>query len=461
MKKIRKINADKTWPANCIWPEPLYDGYGSFWDEDLISVDTLDEEGEELLDIKEYFDSLVECGRLDENYNLNTDYEEDAEDDDDEFTPDIGEEYWDDGFMYDVWLDELSTHMNLLKLDFTFSANDPAGEICRIIGYDFINENLLRQAFTRRAFAIEHKLSGDNEELEFLGDSVLGNIVTKEIMRQLAEVEIFVTDAPLQTRYDEGDFTKIRSSFVSKEHLAARTEALGLDKYILYGTGEEPTQSSREDVIEALIGAVALDSGYNNDVLESVIDKLICIQLGSPSLLLKETFYDMFNAWHQKHFGCIPEYSISGRDPYWCTIRFYVPENDKGVQQDQRIDMKGETRSKARELAAEFAYRFVYSKGLWINLKDAGTIPNLDNCINQLQELYQKKYLDEKPVYEIKEDGMDMWRCDCECCGIAGHGTAGSKTGAKKKAAFMVLVKLLDSAGCCEEEWRNEMYGML
>ena len=72
MKKIRKINADKTWSANCIWPEPLYDGYGSFWDEYLISVDTLDEEGEELLDIKEYFDSLVECGRLDENYNLVT-----------------------------------------------------------------------------------------------------------------------------------------------------------------------------------------------------------------------------------------------------------------------------------------------------------------------------------------------------------------------------------------------------
>ena len=165
-------------------------------------------------------------------------------------------------------------------------------------------------------------------------------------------------------------------------------EVLGLDKYILYGTGEEQTESSKEDAIEALIGAIALDSGYNNYVLESVIDKLICIQLGSPGLLLKETFYEMFNAWHQKHFGIIPEYTVSGKNPYWCTVRFMVPENDKGVRIHQRIDMDGETRSKARELAAEFAYRFVYSKGLWINLKDAGVTPEIESSINQLQELY-------------------------------------------------------------------------
>ncbi|MBQ6635709.1 MAG: hypothetical protein IJH81_05005 [Lachnospiraceae bacterium] len=43
------------------------------------------------------------------------------------------------------------------------------------------------------------------------------------------------------------------------------------------------------------------------------------------------------------------------------------------------------------------AHCFVRDKGLWVNLKDAGLVPSLDNSINQLQELYQKKYLDEAP----------------------------------------------------------------
>ena len=459
LKRIRECNANKTWPKDCIWPEPLYDGFGPSWDEDIIETTELDSDGEDLLAVKAYFDSLVENGVLDEDYQPIEDF--DIRGDSEKDKPYLAIDYWDDGFLYDVWHEDMTSHMNFLKLDTVSAADDPVSNICRTIGYDFANENLLRQAFTRRAFAIEHKLSGNNEELEFLGDSVLGNIVTREIFRQLAEVETITTDAPLQTKYDEGDFTKIRSSFVSKEYLAKRAETLGLDKYILYGKGEESTESSKEDAIEALIGAVALDSEYNEKILEEVIDKLVCIQLGSPGLLLKETFYDMFNSWHQKHFGRIPEYTVYGKGPYRCTVRFFVPENGIGVNMDQRMDMDGATRSEARELAAEFAYRFIYSKGLWINLKDAGVVPDLENSINQLQELYQKKYLDEKPVYEIKEDGRDRWRCVCECCGVSGFGTAESKTKAKKKASFMALVKLLDGAGCCKEEWLSEMYRML
>ena len=79
-----------------------------------------------------------------------------------------------------------------------------------------------------------------------------------------------------------------------------------------------------------------------------------------------------------------------------------MPENDKGIQTSQRIDVNEHTRSEAREEAAFRAYAFVCNHGLWVNLKDAGLVPSLENSINQLQELYQKKYLDEAPSYEFE-----------------------------------------------------------
>ena len=85
--------------------------------------------------------------------------------------------------------------------------------------------------------------------------------------------------------------------------------------------------------------------------------------------------------------------------------------------------------------------------------------PDLDNSINQLQELYPKKYI-EKPSYSFIE-GSNGWQCDCLCNDQDGYGVAASKTLAKKKASYMVLVLLLKSAGCCEEEWENRMYRML
>lgn len=124
----------------------------------------LDEITLDLLDVKEYFDSLIECGRLNEDYTLNEDYEEDedaeeASDDEDEFVPEKGEDFWDEKkqrFLLDCWRYELTDRMNLKKIDcddIPF-ADNPVIAVREVIGYEFINENLLRQAFTRRAFAV-------------------------------------------------------------------------------------------------------------------------------------------------------------------------------------------------------------------------------------------------------------------------------------------------------------------
>ena len=459
----------KPWPKDCIWPEPLWDGQGGHeWEEDLIDYFTVDEDARDMLDIKEYYDELVQEGRLNPDYSLNDDYElifheRSSEEEDnicyeEDWQPEKGLDYWDDGFMVDCWQEDLTNHMNFLKID--YCDPDPVIMIRDMTGYDFINENLARQAFTRRAFQLEYGLKGSCEELEFLGDTVLNTIVTREIFDHLTRIMLDNTDGPFEVRsgdYKEGELSKLRTHFVNKEYLSERAGQLGMGKLILYGAGEQETDSSLEDAIEALIGAVALDCNWDWDVLEGVVDKLVCLQLSNPDKYLKKTYYDIFNAWHQKHFGLMPKYEVYDRfhkrgsgQEFECSIRFFVPDNDKNINTSQLIHDKGPSRSKAREYAAELAYRFVRNNGLWINLKDANIIPDQDNSINQLQELFQKKYVD-KPVYEFEEEAGDRWYCRCLCNDVDGFGRAGSKTAAKKKAAYMVLVLLLSSAGCAKE----------
>ena len=477
-----------TWPENCIWPEPLMPGDGDDFDPEDIEGEALDETCEELFEIKEYFDNLVEQGILNEDYSLNEDYQPDEdpktkhketkennpdegtkehpEEDPDEynpynFTPETGEDYWDNGFDYETWREDLLNHYNLLKLP--TEPDTPTTEIRDITGYEFINENLLRQAFTRRAFAADHNLSGCCEELEFLGDTVLNTVVTREIIRHLAETDETQTDAPFQTsKYNEGDLTKLRAHYISKEYLAERARQFNLGQYILYGKGEEETDSSLEDATEALIGAIAIDSNWNWYELENTIDRLLCIQLTNPDRFLKKTHYELFNAWHQKRFGAFPDYEVSKgtQNPphYYCTLRYRVPENNLNIPEYQRTDEVGTSRSEARERAAFNAYHFVRSKGLWMNLKDANITPNPENAINQLQELYQKKYADAPAQYDFEEFPDNHWSCNCVFAGIHGYGSAPTKTKAKKKASYMVLIRLLDSAGICQREWKRHMY---
>ena len=443
MQKNKPVK--KPWPKNCPWPEPAIDTYSDDWAEDWIDPDTLDEDAAELLEIKEYFDSLVEEGLLDEDYRLNEDYFDDTEEDPAEWAPEKGECYWDDGcFDLDFWGEEFAAAVSLLKIG--FGGDDPAGQVSNAIGYEFVNENLLRQAFTRRAFALEYGLSGCSEELEFLGDAVLNHVISKELIRQLSDVDKEQVDAPfrMDEGVAEGMLSRLRSQYVCKEQLAARLQDLGLDNLILYGTGETPSESRREDALEALVGAVAIDSGWNQDVIDGVVDKLICVQKEKLYSRAESSYYDRFNAWHQKHFGVMPEYAVSGMAPkYYCTMRYFIPENDQDLWRDRREDTDADSRSAAREWAARMAYEFVVCHGLWISIDSSAVTPQLENSINQLQELYQKKYLDAPPAYEFVQLSAEEWKCECNCGGMFTIGIDVGKTNAKKLAAFDMLNRLL------------------
>jgi len=123
------------------------------------------------------------------------------------------------------------------------------------ISYRFDQVKLLGTALTHSSFANEQGCD-HNERLEFLGDAVLELAVSEELFNRFP-------NAP------EGALTKLRAKLVSMPSLADLAKTLGLESYVYLGKGEE-SQGGRErdsllsDALEALLGAVFLDGGYES-----------------------------------------------------------------------------------------------------------------------------------------------------------------------------------------------------
>lgn len=128
-----------------------------------------------------------------------------------------------------------------------------------------IEPQLLELAFTHRSFAYETGANETNERLEFLGDSVLGLIVTEELYLRYPEL-------------DESRLSPLRSGIVNMRALADIARNLNLGEYIRLGKGEEVTggrdkNSLLADALEALIGAIYLACGF--EVTTKVVRQLI------------------------------------------------------------------------------------------------------------------------------------------------------------------------------------------
>ena len=126
------------------------------------------------------------------------------------------------------------------------------------IGYEFKDEQLLKQALTHSSYANEKHLKklSDNERLEFLGDAVL-EVVSSEFLFHA------------YPKLTEGELTKLRASIVCEPTLALCTEEIHLGEYLFLGKGEDHTggrtrKSVLSDALEAVIGAIYLDGGFAN-----------------------------------------------------------------------------------------------------------------------------------------------------------------------------------------------------
>lgn len=117
------------------------------------------------------------------------------------------------------------------------------------LGYDFDDESLVRAALTHRSAGSVH-----NERLEFLGDALLDLIVSEALYARVPNAS-------------EGDLSRLRASLVRREALAELAAGLDLGRFVQLGAGELRTGGARRrsilaDTLEALLGAVFLDGGY-------------------------------------------------------------------------------------------------------------------------------------------------------------------------------------------------------
>jgi len=134
-------------------------------------------------------------------------------------------------------------------------AVDPAldARLQLALGWTFVDHDLLDRALTHRSYCAEHGVEQSNERLEFLGDSVLGLVVTRFAFQEYP-------------RLPEGELAKLRASVVSAETLSEVAQELDLGASLRLGKGEDASggrakPSILADAMEAVIAAVYLDGG--------------------------------------------------------------------------------------------------------------------------------------------------------------------------------------------------------
>ena len=169
-----------------------------------------------------------------------------------------------------------------------------------------VEPGLLERALTHRSYAYEHGGLPTNERLEFLGDSVLG---------------VIVTDALYRTHPDlpEGQLAKLRASVVNTRALAGVARSLELGKWLRLGKGEEVTggrdkASILADTMEALIGAVYLDRGLDaaSVMVRRLFDPLMLAATEEGAALDWKTSLQELTA--AKGLG-VPEYVVGESGP--------------------------------------------------------------------------------------------------------------------------------------------------
>lgn len=216
-----------------------------------------------------------------------------------------------------------------------------------------LSEEMLTLALTHRSYAYEHGRLPTNERLEFLGDSVLGVVITEQLYRTHP-------DRP------EGELAKIRASVVNMHALAAVAEGLGpggLGAHLRLGRGEEMTggrskASILADGMEALIGAIHLEHGLEiaRTTVLALFESALNRSAGLGAGLDWKTSLQELTA--EKGLG-VPAYQITSTGPDHCkefTAAVLVGGDSMGTG-------IGRTKKEAEQIAASTAWKAISGSG--------------------------------------------------------------------------------------------------
>ncbi|MBC7982057.1 ribonuclease III [Candidatus Parcubacteria bacterium] len=222
-------------------------------------------------------------------------------------------------------------------------------KLCKHIDIQFADINILVKAFTHRSFLNENRNSGleHNERLEFLGDAVLELVVTDFLYKKYP-------------KKPEGEMTALRSALVNAVTLSKVAEEMGLNEFLLLSRGEAKDEGRARqyilaNVIEALIGAIYLDQGY--EVAQKFIDKHIDVLI--DEVIENKKFIDsksLFQEMSQEHMSITPRYDL---------IKESGPDHNKiftvGVFLGDIHIASGEGKSK-QEAETQAAYKGLLAK---------------------------------------------------------------------------------------------------
>lgn len=220
----------------------------------------------------------------------------------------------------------------------------PDGSIAGVVEHTFRDPELLRWALTHRSLAFESggddaDPKADNEQLEFLGDAVLGMVAAESLFRRFPHSR-------------EGELTRLRASLVSRKHLGDVAQRLDLGKYLRLGRGEEQTGGRQKpallaNALEAVIAALYLDGGL--EAAERFIESRI-VEPSLPDLDQAIVAGSTFSGAIGDHKSALQEHlqaSGEGQPQYVLTAQS-GPDHQKRFRVEVRVeDTQGRTRALA------------------------------------------------------------------------------------------------------------------
>lgn len=215
----------------------------------------------------------------------------------------------------------------------------------KIIGIEFKNKDLLKQALTHRSFLNENKKlkGGHNERLEFLGDAVLELVITHYLYEKYPDK-------------NEGDMTSIRSALVNATTCAEVSKKLSVNDFLLLSRGEaKDTGRARQyilaNALEAIIGAIYIDVGYEK-AKDFILEHITPM---TEQIVREESWADAKSKFQER------AQDIEGITPSYKTLKEVGPDHDKKftvgvfISNEMIAEGSGDSKQDAEQSAARNA----------------------------------------------------------------------------------------------------------
>ncbi|MGZ4836143.1 MAG: ribonuclease III [Terriglobales bacterium] len=213
----------------------------------------------------------------------------------------------------------------------------PISTLEEVLDHQFSRPELLQQALTHSSHAREAESRNgggshvvpDNEQLEFLGDAVLGFVTSQELFQRFPQ-------------FSEGELSKLRAYLVSEKHLARPAKQLQIGRYLRLGRGEEKSGGRSKttlivDALEAIVAAMYLDAGLEKAralILNKILDpELERMSKGTGEIMPVTDFKSALQE---------AAHSMGWTQPAYVLVKECGPEHQKTFTVEARVRAQGE-----------------------------------------------------------------------------------------------------------------------